>query len=282
MIKAVSLSLGLLLLLDASTRLPAQSNPTDVAVNEAVLRQARTVELRQKLIDAKKAADSGDLRVAAKYYQDANVLVTEIGSGIDLERGQTLDGLSKVWLTLARDAQRAGNYREADRAVKQVLNADPQNTEALAFKRQNDRLIDSLKGRIPDAETLDQIPAAIEQHQAAGTHVQNGRVFYEMGKLDQAEAELNEAQKLDPQNPAALQYLLLIKQARYANESIKHAVDTQNRITYVEKQWVHPENHNLPANSNPFATTNLIYTGPGRQNIANKLEHITLESVNYD
>jgi len=126
-------------MLDAGAHLAAQSNPTDVAVNEAVIRQARTVDLRQKLIDAKKATDMGDLRVAAKDYQEAKELVLQIGSGIDLERSQTLAGLSYVWLTLAREAQRGGSYHEADTDVLQVLNADPKNPEALAFKRQNDR-----------------------------------------------------------------------------------------------------------------------------------------------
>jgi len=183
-------------MLDAGTRLAAQSNPTDVAVNEAVIRQAKTVDLRQKLADAKKATDAGDLRTAAKDYQEAKELVLQIGSGIDLERSQTMAGLAYVWLTLAREAQRAGSYHEADTDVLQVLNFDPKNAEALAFKRQNDRLIESLKGRIPDNDTLDQIPAAIAQRREAGTLVQDGRVFYEMGNLDAAEQHYQAAKQV--------------------------------------------------------------------------------------
>ncbi len=59
MTKAVSLSLGFILLLASAAALPAQTSPTDMAVNQAVLDQANTIVLRQKLVDAKSAAARG-------------------------------------------------------------------------------------------------------------------------------------------------------------------------------------------------------------------------------
>ena len=71
MTKAVPLSLGLFLLLAATAPVQAQTSPADTAVNEAVLRQANAIILRQKLLDAKNTALRGDLPGAAKLYEDA-------------------------------------------------------------------------------------------------------------------------------------------------------------------------------------------------------------------
>ena len=93
MTKAVPFSLGFIFLLATVVTLPAQNSATEVAVNEAVLRQANTIVLRQKLADARSASSRGDLPAAAKYYEDAKSLVDQIGSGIDAEKGQTISGL---------------------------------------------------------------------------------------------------------------------------------------------------------------------------------------------
>ena len=83
MTKAAPLSLGLILLLAATAPMSAQTSPEDMAVNQAVLRQANTIILRQKLLDAKNTAGRGDLPGAAKLYEDAYALVEQIGSGIN-------------------------------------------------------------------------------------------------------------------------------------------------------------------------------------------------------
>ena len=57
----------------------------DAAVNEAILRQANTIVLRQKLSDAKAVAQRGDIVNAAKLYQESVTLADQIGSGIDPE-----------------------------------------------------------------------------------------------------------------------------------------------------------------------------------------------------
>jgi hypothetical protein len=284
MIKAVSLTLGLILLMDSSATLRAQNSPTDTAVNEAVLRQADTIVLRQRLDQAKSALDHGDLPAAARFYQAATDLVEQIGpaAGIDAEKAQAIAGLSSTWLTLARQAQDNQNYLEAEKDVNLVLRANPQDPAALAFKKQIDRTIQSLRGRIPDAATMEEIPGAMAQKTDAATLAQDGRVLYEMGKFDEAQVKLELAMKLDPDNQAAFYYLNLIKEAKYSRQSEQHTIDTKTRMNDVEKQWVLPVNDNLPNVSNPYADTNLIYTGPGRQTIMNKLDRIHLDSVSYD
>ena len=73
--KAVLFPLGFIFLLLTVGVAPAQTSPTATAVNEAVLRQANTIVLRQKLADARSATARGDLLGAAKLYEDAYALV---------------------------------------------------------------------------------------------------------------------------------------------------------------------------------------------------------------
>ncbi|PYK02778.1 MAG: hypothetical protein DME23_00985, partial [Verrucomicrobia bacterium] len=93
------------------------------------------------------------------------------------------------------------------------------------------------------------------------TLVQDGKVLYEMGRIDEAEARLKQATKQDPENQTAFYYLTLIEEARYAAGARKSEA--------------------LPT-PNPFAITNLAHTGPGRQAIRNKLHRIVLNEALFD
>ncbi len=284
MTKAALFSLGLAAVLVFPSLVPAQDNSSiAMADSEAVLRQANTIVLRQKLAEAQAAAQHGNIVAAAKIYQESCTLADQIGSGIDAENAQAKAGLATTRLTIARDAQSRGDYREASTQVAQVLKADPKNPSALAFKKQNDQLLAAMKGRIPSASVVEQVPQILTQKTDSGTLLQDGKLLYEMGKLEEAEAKLADALKLDPDNSGAYYYLNLIKQAKYARESAQHTVDTQDRMANVEKKWVTPSsNVTLPSVPNPYATNNLVYTGPGRQNIVAKLDRIHLDNVTYD
>ncbi|MGA2241556.1 MAG: tetratricopeptide repeat protein [Verrucomicrobiota bacterium] len=281
MTKAAPLSLGFILLLAAAAMLPAQTSPTDVAVNEAVLRQANTIILRQKLLEAKNTALRGDLPGAAKLYEDANTLVGQIGSGIPEEKAQTISGLASTWLTLARQAQSQGDLHEADIRVKRVLKVDPQNPAALAFKKNNDKSLASMRGKMPDEATSQQVQYIAKDKIEAGTLVQDGKLLYEMGKFDEAEVKLKEAVRLDPDNESAFYYMNLVKQARYDRETRAHTVSTQERMVQVENTWVKPVGRGLLPVPNPYALTNLVHTGAGREAIYSKLDHIRLDSVSW-
>ena len=279
MTKAAPLSLGFILLLAAAAMLPAQTSPTDAAVNEAVLRQANTIILRQKLLDAKNTAMRGDLTGAAKLYEDANTLVEQIGSGIPEEKAQTISGLASTRLTLARQAQSKGDLHEAATQVSRVLKVDPQNAAALAFKKNNDRALASMNGKMPDDATVQQTKYIANDKTEAGTLVRDGKLLYEMGKFDEAEVKLKEAVKLDPDNAGAFYYMNLVKQARYDREARTHTIDTQERMVQVEKAYQNPVNRGLLPMSNPYALTNIVHTGAGREVIYSKLDHIRLDSV---
>ena len=282
MTKAVLLFFGLAALVALPVSAPAQDNSTTIAVNEAVLRQANTIVLRQKLVEARRANLTGETVAAAKLYQESCELAQQIGSGIDAETAQAINGLTSTRLALAQEAQSHGDLREAATQVQQILRVDPKNAAALAFKKQNDQMLAAMKGQIPSMATVEQASQIAAQKTDAGTLVQDGRLLYEMGKFDDAEIKLNQALVLNPDNPAAFYYLNLIQQAKFARESAMHTVDTQKRMAQVEKQWILPTGHSSLPVPNPYATNTLIYTGPGRQAIVAKLDHIRLDSVSYD
>jgi tetratricopeptide (TPR) repeat protein len=283
MTKAAFLTLGLAALVLIPVTVSAQDNPAATAVNEAVMRQANTIVLRQKLTDAKAVAQRGDIMNAAKLYQESVTLAEQIGSGIDTETQQAVAGLTFTRMALARDAQSRGDLREADAQVKQVLNADPKNGAAITFKQRNDQMLAAMKGRMPDDATLAEVPQISSQKTASGTLLQDGKLLYEMGKYSEAEIKLTQATQLDPDNSGAFYYLNLIKQAKYARDAIQHTTDTQERMEHVEKQWILPTpSANVPSIGNPYATNTFIYTGPGRQAIVAKLDHLHLDNVSYD
>jgi len=283
MTKAAYLSFGLAALLFSPAAMLAQDNSAvGMAVHQSVLNQANTIVLRQKLADAQAVAQGGDIFNAAKLYQECVDLTQTIGSGIDAETAQAIAGLSSTSMVLARDAQSRGNLREADTRVKQVLRVDPKNPAALAFKKQNDQMLDAMKGHIADQATVDMLPQIKSDQINAGTLVQDGVILYEAGKFDDAEVKLKAALKLEPDNSGAFYYLKLIEQSRYARASQQHSVDMDQRMAQVEKQWVLPTSSTQLPSPNPYATNVLIYTGPGRQTIVDKLNRIRLDNVNFD
>ena len=281
MTKAVSLSLGFIFLLATGASLSAQTSATDDAVNEGVVRQANTIVLRQKLADARRAAASGDLSAAAKYYEDSYTLVQQIGSGIEAEKQQTISGLSATRLQLARQAQGNGDLNAANTEVNRVLKVDPKNAAAVAFKKQNDQMIVLNRGKTPDAPTLEKVPGIMNDKTDAATLVQDGKLLYEMGKLEEADEKFKAALKLDPNNVGAYYYYSLTKQARYAREEKMHETASGERLVQVEKAWERVAPSTSLPSPNAFATTNLIYTGPGRQAIVNKLDRIHMDAF-YD
>jgi general secretion pathway protein D len=101
----------------------------------------------------------------------------------------------------------------------------------------------------------------VEQKVKAHTLVKDGKLLYEMGKLTEAETKLKLALKVEPHNEAALYYLNLVSEAKFAKAA--KGADT------------------LPVPS-PYARTNLLRTAPGRQAIISKLDRIRLDSVSFD
>src|SRR5215469_13607466 len=123
MTKAVLFPISFLILM-AATVVPAQTSSTygGAAVNEAVLREANTIVLRQKLAAANLKVQQKDLVAAANLYEEAYGLVQSIGPiSIPNETTETISGLVSVRMELAREAERQGDLHEADVEVSRVL-----------------------------------------------------------------------------------------------------------------------------------------------------------------
>jgi beta-lactamase regulating signal transducer with metallopeptidase domain len=141
--------------------------------------------------------------------------------------------------------------------------------------------VDESEAKLKEAKLLDPLNGAVdyylnlvrdarsskaatpsEEHSSskrrAAQLVQDGKLLYEMGKLDEAEAKLKLARKEDPENDAAYYYLNLVSEARYHT-----AINERDSLS----------------KTNLWARTNVIFTGRGRQIIVSKLDRIRLAEV---
>src|SRR5437867_5652878 len=278
MTKAANL-LGLFLLLASATPLMAQPAAADSATDEAVRRQAAIIMLRQRLAEAKAALDKADLVGASERYERAYEFVQIIGVGIDPESQETISGLATVRLSLVNHAQHRGRLEEVDLHVKRVLTVDPRNEAALRLKKENDKALEALKGRVASKEVQALITDVQKQRLNTATLVQDGKVLYEMGRMDDAEVKLKQAAKQDPDNIMAFYYLTLIEEARYAQGARAREISVKNKNVEVEKAWLPPTQREALPVPNPFATTNLLHTAPARQAIQSKSHRIMLNEA---
>jgi len=275
-------SLLALLLVAVGPRSNAQPTPAEAATDEAVKRQEATLVLRQVLGEARQAEGAGNLNQAAKLYEDAYALVQRILVGIPAETSEATSGLVRVRIELAKRAQSRARFEEASLDLNRALAVDPKNGEALALKKENDKAMAALRGRVPSKEVLAQVPEIMKQRVEAGTLAQDGKLLYEMGKLDEAKDKLMAAVKLDPDNRMAFYYLTLIEELRFNRTSKLREITARDRALDVERAWSRPLQRDTLPSPNPFATTNLVHTGPGRRDIQNKLQRIILNEVLFD
>lgn len=286
MIRAAYLPLSLAIIITATLPLPAQvatsGGDTEAAVHEAVRRQALTIELREKLGEAVQAEQRKDPMGAVKIYQHCVDLCRSIGSGVDSETRTAVNGVVRIRSNFALQAQKLGQYKEADTQFQAALSVDPKNQVLLAMKEKNDALLAAQVGRIPSDAVLAEVPGLITNKTTAATLVQDGKLLYELGKWDEAEAKLEEAIKEDPNNKAGAYYMNLIQEARFSAASRQREVDARKQVVEIENAWVPDVQREMLPVPNPYARTNLIHTGAGRQKIVSKLNRIELNEVKYD
>ena len=257
----------------------AQS-PDDVnsASQEAIRREADKITLHQDLDNARAAQKRNDLPTAAKYYDHAWSLVKSIGVGsVPTEASQTRAGLVSVRLDLANAAQKMGDLKASNDQLADVLFVDPQNEQAIAMKRDNDKAIHAMQGHVADEETIAQISVIQTNKTDAGTLVQDGKLLLEMGKYQEAEVKLKAALDLDSQNYAAFYYLSLVHDQQYGRATKNRDLKIQKDLVDIVQDWQDPIKRDILPVPNPMAHTNLIYTSRGRQGIANKLNMIHLD-----
>lgn len=278
-----AVSFGLAMLLAATNATLAQTTPTDTAVDQAVYRTANLILLRQKLQDARAAALRNDLPAAATLYDNAVELANQIGpSNAQAESAAAVQGSSAVRLRLADAARKRGDWREVETQLNRVLKEDPRNPVALQMKAENDKTLNELAGLIPSKDALQQAAVAKTNNVDSNTLVQDAAVLMEAGKLDEADAKLKEALQLNPENRAAYYYLDLVKEHRYRIGSQRQETTNREKMLDVTRAWENPTKGRLLPVPNPYNSTNLIYTGKGRQAIIAKLGLIRFDSVAFD
>jgi type II secretory pathway component GspD/PulD (secretin)/tetratricopeptide (TPR) repeat protein len=254
----------------------ADAASTETAVQEGVRREALKIDLRGKLAEARAAHDKGRIFDAAKGYSECLVIVKKIGTGVEEQQKQVWSGFVATRLQLAEQAQRDGNFPEAEAQARLVLKEDPKNEPALDFLRRNDRIRASEEGRSPSADTISKLPALRADQVKAATHVQNGKLLYESGKLEAAAAELRQAVKLDPGNRAATYYLDLVVEQSHRNESNLRDSWSRKMLLDVARAWNDPVKGDQLPIPNSYARTSLVHTSKSRQRIYQKLDSIRL------
>jgi Flp pilus assembly secretin CpaC len=272
---ALTLLSGALLLV-ISPALLAQIAPEKQALEaEAVRRQENTIVLRQLLTEARQFHKKGELGNAMRVYGEALSLAQQIGeAGIEKERKETIDGYAAAFLEQAKRSYSQGNYAAAKNEVGQVLKVSPKNAAAQDLSKKVEKALAEQKGRIPSDEAAAYVLETEKERVAIGTLVQDGKLFYEMGKLQEAEAKLKEAVRRDPNNQGAFYYLRLIEEARYAQDGRKRELMAKNKMVEVESAWNPPIPPGKLQAANPFARTNTIHTGAGRTAIYGKMDKI--------
>ena len=166
------------------------------------------------------------------------------------------------------------------------LVCDPGNQAAQQFKAANDKMRADLVGRSPSPDAIAKLPQAAADRVSANTKVQNGKILYQAGKLDDAEKELNEAIKLDPGSQAAYYYLNLIREERHRNFSLRRENQSRNTVLAITPEWTDPgsrEKLPVPNSYNPpHPTIRPVHTGPLREKLYAKLRQIRIEEWKLD
>ena len=266
----------------------AQSSAADAAAREAIRRQGEIQQLGKLLEQAKTVESTGNLLAASKLYEEAQNKVESVGlgaKGIDVERAATLEGLTRVRMALAEQYATSGQLSEARKEVNRILVIAPNNITAREKLAEIDAGLAKLRGRMPTEETIDAVKGVVDEKLQAATLVQDGKLFYEMARYDQAESKLRQALKIDPANRGAGYYLVLVQEAKNKLQVTARDVTSRDAIKNVTKDWVAPTAHLDLQVPNPLANispTNSypdeIYTGSGRMRIHRLLHNLKFDS----
>jgi beta-lactamase regulating signal transducer with metallopeptidase domain len=149
---------------------------------------------------------------------------------------------------------------------KGVLYNEASGTLTVRATREDLNAIEAILNELSGTPAA-QLRAAHQEQIQIAQLVQDGKLMFQIGKLDEAEAKLNEALKHDPNNQAALYYLTIVKQSR-----ARQQVDTLNLNNNGA--------HNLPS-PNAYARNNVIYTSRQRQKVYKKLNDIVFDRISF-
>ena len=148
---------------------------------------------------------------------------------------------------------------------KTGVDLDPVRHPGKVFFYADTKRLLLIRATADDLEIIERELAALgglpKQDADSSTLVHDGRVLYQMGKLDEAEDKLKLALKKDPHSESAHYYLNFVSALKHARE---------------------PKLQGASSIQNPYAGTNLLAIGPGRGTIIASLDRIRLANVAYD
>ena len=180
---------------------------------------------------------------------------------------------SKTFLEEGKLLYQLGKMDEAEARFQHVLAIDPKNHAALYYlsqikltrsaKEQVDAQVPKFPNLNASANTIN-TSTGLKRAPDATTLLADGVSLFQLGKMDEAEAKLQQVLAMEPKNQAALYYESLIKQTR-----TRQRVDEENITSGAQ---------NVPG---PSSESGGVYTGPGRQKLYQKLNTITFDKISY-
>ena len=195
------------------------ADPVQTATEVAVKMQARVIEARNRVADARAAEARRETLAASQQYNKALELVQGIGASAEAVRAEAVDGLSRTTLQLADQSMRRGDNAEAKLQIDRVLKVDPGNKTALEMQAENDRLAAENLKLTPHPEAIATLQGTETNRIEVAKLVQDGKLFYETGRLKLAEEALRKAIKIAPNDQAAAYYLELVIARKYSAEA---------------------------------------------------------------
>src|SRR5208282_3498544 len=128
-------------------------------------------------------------------------------------------GLDLTETALARQAMTVGDMISANAHLAVALKEDPNNEQLRLVQAEITQRTTEQAGRVPSPEMIKRIPEVEKQKLDIATRVQNAKLLYEMGKLNESETLLVQVMREDPSNRTAPYYLDLIKEARFTERA---------------------------------------------------------------
>ena len=155
----------------------AQQDGAATAINEGVRREALKIDLRSKLADAQSAHKRGALVEASLLYTDCLEIVGKIGTGVESEHKQAVEGNTAVRLILADQAHRDEEYAAADDQYAAILRFDSKNEKVIELRRINDVRRAANEGRRPSDKAIAALPYFYTNRVEAATLVMDGKLY---------------------------------------------------------------------------------------------------------
>lgn len=201
---------------------------TSSIAHKEIARRTRLVsESDQAFLEGREADAKKDYEEAARQYRKAGNLLPA-GPAVEDRRHAIAGRLGDANAALAKKYRQEGKYAEARKTLEDTLRHDPTNEIA---KKQLEYLSDPLRTGEPAHDQTKREVAEIRK----GLYMGEG--YYNLGKYDEAEAEMKKVLQKDPYNKAARRWLE--KVAATKSDYYRAAYDETRAklLEEVDKAW---------------------------------------------